>query len=195
MMLGLRGAAEKNFVNITFFAHSTSVDDERKVASGWNDPQLSELGKKQALSLNAVVKHRDYEVVYCSDLKRAAQTADIAFDIVAPVVTDKRLRECNYGDLNGKDMMRVSPFLLSRIERPYPNGESYRDVEKRVKAFLEDIARKHAGQSIAVISHQGPQLALEVLLKNANWERSIRDDWRSKSPAQWKAGWEYILKI
>ena len=38
-------------VKITFVSHSTTLDNEAKRASGWNDIPLSELGKQQALEL------------------------------------------------------------------------------------------------------------------------------------------------
>jgi broad specificity phosphatase PhoE len=193
--LGLRADAGKNFVDLTFFVNSSSSDEDKRIASGLGNPGLSDLGKKQAVALNGIVKNRDFEVVYCSDLRRAVETADIAFDVVAPIVTDIRLRECNFGDLNGAKSDRIEQLILAHIERPFPNGESLRDVEKRTRSFLEQIGKKHVGQRIAIMSHQGPQLALEVILKGTSWERAIMDDWRTKSPPQWRPGWDYRLLL
>jgi len=35
-------------VKMTYFVHSTTKDNEKEISSGWSDPELSELGKKQA---------------------------------------------------------------------------------------------------------------------------------------------------
>ncbi len=36
-----------------------------------------------------------------------------------------------------------------------------------------------------------PQLELEVISNNKTWEEAIGEDWRNKSPKEWKPGWEY----
>lgn len=38
-------------LEIVFETHSTSVDNERRIASGWLDPELSETGRQQAQRL------------------------------------------------------------------------------------------------------------------------------------------------
>jgi alpha-ribazole phosphatase/probable phosphoglycerate mutase len=133
--------------------------------------------------------HKHFDIVFCSDLKRAVDFAKLAFGNKYKIIQDKRLRECNYGDLTGK------PFkfnLKEYIDKPFPNGESYRDVEKRVADFLEFLKRKYEGKKVAIVAHQGPQLALDVLLKGKTWEQAIDKDWRKRKA--WQPGWEYILK-
>jgi broad specificity phosphatase PhoE len=34
-------------VNITYFVHGTTVENEKNASSGWSDVELSELGKTQ----------------------------------------------------------------------------------------------------------------------------------------------------
>jgi len=64
---------------ITYFVHSTSVDNEKQVLSGWSDSQLSKRGQFQADSLKNRLSNQHFESVYCSDLARARDTAQIAF--------------------------------------------------------------------------------------------------------------------
>ena len=56
--------------------------------------------------------------------------------------------------------------------------------------FLKEVSEKYGGQYIAIVAHQAPQLALEVLLKGKTWEQAIAEDWRRTK--SWQAGWEYI---
>jgi broad specificity phosphatase PhoE len=81
------------------------------------------------------------------------------------------------------------PRLVDYIEAPFPGGECYRDVERRVSAFLNDLRRRHEGASVAVVAHQAPQLAFEVLLAGKTWQQAIEQDWRSRGA--WQAGWVY----
>ena len=89
-------------IEIVFETHSTTTDNERWVASGWLDGQLSPLGRRQAKELGERREDDELVAVFCSDLGRAVETAQIAFGGRGlPIFHDWRLRECNYGMLNG----------------------------------------------------------------------------------------------
>lgn len=85
---------------ITYFVHSTTSDNENGVSSGWNDIDLSILGVQQSEALRKTLNDRNFDIIFCSDLKRARQTAEIAFSNHPNIVYDSRLRECNYGAMN-----------------------------------------------------------------------------------------------
>ncbi len=180
-------------VKITYFVHGTTTDNENGLSTGWNQGELSELGKEQSVKLRSLLSDKEFDVVFCSDLKRAVDTTNITFaNQQDKITTDKRLRECNYGNLNGKDEKIVKTDILKRVDDPFPNGESYRDVEKRMAEFLNELLDKFSGKSIAIVAHQAPQLALDVLLKGKTWEQAIQEDWRHTK--SWKPGWDYSLE-
>lgn len=104
---------------------------------------------------------------------------------------DARLRECNYGDYNGKASSIVEPMQEVNIMSAFPNGESYEGVKARIADFLEMLKRDYAGKNVAIVAHKAPQLALDVLLQGKTWEQAFVEDWR-KSKA-WKPGWSYEL--
>ena len=83
--------------------------------------------------------------------------------------------------------------MSNHIDKPFPNGESHKDVERIIRTFLEDIKQKFSGKKIAILAHQAPQLALDVILKNKTWKQAIKEDWRRKQPKEWKPGWTYYL--
>src|SRR3989344_4169845 len=187
-------------IKITDFAHGTTVDNEQHIASGWKDAELSELGAEQGKKLRELVKDRKFDVVFCSDTKRALETAQIAFEGQAPIITDARLRECNYGELNGGPSSVVEPMQENNFSRKFPGGESYDDVKTRIADFLKFLKANYDGKSVALVSHKAPQLALDVLLKNKTWEQALAEDWRKTPPTPrlrrtgWQPGWEYILE-
>ncbi len=182
----------KTQVDITYFVHGTSVDNEKGLASGWSDAELSELGKKQALELGQLMKGKKFDVVFSSDLKRAVGSAKLIFGDKIKIIQDNRLRECNLGDLTRERAERIESVILEHVDAPFPSGESLRDVERRIKSFLDDLLRQYAGKNVAIVGHRAPQLALDVLLRCKTWKRAIKEDWRYKK--QWRPGWKYRLK-
>lgn len=124
-------------IKITYFVHGTTVDNKRGIASGLNDIMLSELGVKQSQELRNQIKDTAFDVVFCSDLKRARESAQLAFSETAPIITDARLRECDYGEYNGTPAAVVEPIQEKMITEKFPGEESYEDVKVRVADFLE----------------------------------------------------------
>ena len=178
-------------VKITYFVHGTTIDNEKEISSGWKDVKLSELGIKQSKELPKQIGNKKFDVVFCSDLKRAVDSAEISFKGKFPIIKDKRLRECNYGDYNGKSSEIVESMQEKCITKRFPNGESYEDVKKRVNEFLIFLNKNYNGKHIAIIAHKAPQLALDVLIKKETWEEAFANDWRKRKA--WQSGWEYIL--
>jgi len=152
-------------INITYFVHGTTTDNEKEISSGWSDVELSDLGRKQSKDLAEKVKDRVFDFVFCSDLKRAIESAEIVFSKRIEIIQDKRWRECNYGDFNGKSSPIVEPMQEENITKKFPNGESYEDVKARIQDFLNFLKDNYEGKSVAILAHKAPQLALDVLLK------------------------------
>lgn len=179
-------------VKITYFVHGTTTDNEKDISSGWSDVELSELGIQQSIELWDKIKDKNFDVVFCSDLKRAVHSTELTFKDRIDIIQDKRLRECNYGDLNGKPSSIVEPLQEKSIETRMPNGESYEDIKKRMNDFLNFLKENYDEKHIAIVAHKGPQLALDVLLKGKTWQQAFDEDWRKTK--SWQPGWEYILK-
>ena len=182
---------ELPMIKITYFVHGTTLDNENHKSSGWNDAKLSDLGIIQSKDLTKLTVDKVFDAVFTSDLSRAIDSAHLAWGDTYPQYSDKRLRECNYGDLNGEDSDIVEPMQEKSINTPMPNGESYEDVKARVNDFLNSIREDFDGRHIAIVAHKAPQLALDVLLKGMTWDEAFANDWRKKKA--WQPGWEYEL--
>lgn len=179
-------------VHITYFVHGTTTDNEQHLSSGWKDAELSPLGVQQSIDLKEQTKDQKFDVVFCSDLKRAIESAKLAWDGMYPITADARIRECNYGELNGASSEVVEPMQEDEcIERPFPGGESYEDVKTRVADFLEFLKKNYDGKHVALVGHKAPQIALDVLLKGKTWKEALAEDWRKTK--SWKPGWSYTL--
>ncbi|MHB8903569.1 MAG: histidine phosphatase family protein [Patescibacteria group bacterium] len=179
-------------IKFIYFVHGTTIDNENNVSSGWADVNLSKLGIEQSIKLRDQTKDLKFNVVFCSDLKRAVDSAKLAFDGLAPIISDKRLRECNYGKYNANPSAIVEPMQEKSITDKFSGGESYEDVKNRVEDFLHYLKQNYEGKTVAIVAHKAPQFALDVLLKGKSWEEAFSEDWRKTG--SWKPGWKYILE-
>jgi len=172
-------------VQIVYETHSISLDNERGIATGWLPGALSPEGRRLARALGERRRDDGIACVFTSDLRRAVETAEIAFEGSAlEIRQDLRLRECNYGRLNGAPVGDLEPRVRF-VDTPFPEGESYRDCVERMDSFLRDIAREFDGQRVLVIAHSAQRWALRNLLEGEPLEQLV------DAPFEWQPGWEY----
>lgn len=179
-------------LKITYFVHSTTLDNEQHIATGWAQGKLSERGINQARNLGFKTKEKQFHLVFCSDLQRAIDSANCAFSDKYKIMHDPRLREVNYGKLNQHHESKFKQDKYWCIYNKFPNGESYKDVEERVSDFIEYLKTNFPDKHIAIVAHKASQFAFDVLLNNKTWEQAIDEDWRLEK--KWQPGWEYIIK-
>jgi len=148
-------------MKVYFLSHATSTDNEIGRASGWNDPPLSASGEAEAAALRDVFKDIRVDLVCCSDLQRAVDTAGNVFWEGMPVRADRRLRETDYGDLNGAPRDEVD--LAAHLTEPFPNGESVEQAIARVGECLAELRERHPRMAIAIVGHRATRYALELL--------------------------------
>jgi 2,3-bisphosphoglycerate-dependent phosphoglycerate mutase len=134
----------------------------------------------------------DAGVVFVSDLGRAMETAAIAFEGAAiPVLADWRLRECDYGQMNGMPAAELHAHRRAHLDDPYPGGESWRGALKRVNAFLDELAgplgERWAGHRVLIIGHVATKWALDCRLAGRRLEDLMDEDFA------WREGWDYEL--
>ncbi len=175
-------------VEIIYFVHGTTYDNADSKCSGWKQVDLNELGREQAINLGKDTDYK-FDVLYTSDLIRAINSANLAWPDITSI-QDKRLRECNYGDYDGKDKNLV--VYEEHIDKPFPNGESRKAVEKRMNEFIDYLKETYNNKKIGIVAHRAPQLALEVITKKISWEEVIEKDWRRQKA--WQPGWKYIIE-
>ncbi len=174
-------------MEIMYFVHGTTFDNAESKCSGWKQVELNELGKEQAIKLGKNTEY-EFDVIFTSDLVRAIDSSNLAWPKVDKIV-DARLRECNYGEYDGKEKDLI--VYEEHINNPFPNGESLKDVEKRISSFINYLKENFNDKRIGIVAHRAPQLAIEVITKKILWKEAIENDWR-KAKA-WQPGWKYII--
>lgn len=175
-------------LTVIYETHAITEDNENGIATGHLPGRLSARGREVAAELGARHRAPRPDAVFASDLQRAVETARIAFgDTDIPVHQDPRLRECDYGDLNGHPVAEVAALRAVCIDRPFPGGQSYNQVIEATREFLRDVAADHDGRRIVVIAHSANRWALQVLLGGARIEDLV------DAPFQWQPGWRFVL--
>ncbi len=176
-------------ITIVFETHSLSEDNERGIATGWLPGRLSAQGRDYAAEMGRRRHGDGISAVFTSDLRRAAETAQIAFgDTGIPVLYDWRLRECDFGERNGTSAAEIREDHERHIDQPYPGGESHRQAVRRAGALLSDLPTRWSGQRIMIIGHLATYRALEHVVNNVALEELMAAEfvWREE-------GWEYVL--
>jgi broad specificity phosphatase PhoE len=175
-------------IELVFETHSISTDNERGIASGWLDGALSRRGRELAHELGRRRSADGLAAVFISDLGRAVETAELAFGGSGlPIYRDARLRECNYGELNGLPADLVRSEQAAHLEEPFLDGESYADVVERVRSFLYDLAHAWDGSRVLVIGHSATRWSLDHLLDGVPLADVVG------APFVWQEGWEYTV--
>jgi len=147
-------------MQIVYSTHATSTDNVAGISSGHADPDLAPRGIEDCAERRARWAQRHFDLVVASDLLRSRRTAELVLeDRDTPLRIDPRLRECNYGDLNGAPRAEIDAIRASRVTEPYPGGESYEDVAIRTRSMLDDLAREHPDGELLLIG------AIEMALR------------------------------
>src|SRR4051794_20872735 len=125
---------------LIFETHATSLDNVAGLASGQFDAALSPRGESEARAMGERYEGVALAAVFASDLQRSYCTAELAFGGQGvPIFRDPRLRECDYGDLTRRSRTEVEGQRAEHVSIPFPGGESYEDIVRRMAEFIEEI--------------------------------------------------------
>ncbi len=134
--------------------------------------RLTEKGTVQAEKIAMALKKPGIDVIYSSPLKRAVETAKIISKATgAPVKTDKRLSEVEFGTFNGSPVGKYWEFFANDAERfvkAPPGGENLSDVKKRMIEFWKEIDSENSGKNILIVSHGDPIWVMEGAMSGLN---------------------------
>ena len=136
---------------ICLITHCEASHSVNKRVGGWFDSELTARGRQQAAALTNRIEKLGFDMqnlpVYSSDLKRAAETAQILTKETDTIpILDWRLREMSFGAHGGmnqakhnKIMIPVSPDGNRLDHRICDGAESRREVAKRITDFVNKI--------------------------------------------------------
>jgi broad specificity phosphatase PhoE len=143
----------------------TDWNSERRW-QGHADQPLNDVGRAQASELAELLAEQRIDAVYASDLSRAHETAEIiAARLGLPVTTDERLREVDVGDWSGRlwsEIEASDPTAVARLDtelKAWNGGESYEEMGARVVGAVLELAARHPGETLLIVTHGGSMRA------------------------------------
>ena len=148
---------------IYLLRHGALIGDSRERFIGQIDLPLADEGIRQAQALAQALRDKNIGVIYCSDLLRSEQTAEIiSRDASIPFETNGNLREISLGKWEGLSRSEIrSAFPEQYAARGndienyrVPGGESFADCHLRALAAWEEILNC-GSEGVAVVSHAG----------------------------------------
>ena len=139
--------------------HGEAEYDTPGIASD-SGGQLSQLGRAQARDLGESLLARRIAAVWCSDMARAVQTAEIAAGVLGlPVRVRAGLREFGVGGLAGRPITDLDvvfeKWVGGDLSASCPGAVTGEQVMARVRGELESIADTYRGATVLVVSHGG----------------------------------------
>jgi probable phosphoglycerate mutase len=139
--------------------------EKRSSGSGGDDPPLSDVGRHQVeLVARVLATGGRIDAVICSPLRRARETAQVVADRLGlPLREDDDWRECSFGAWDGLTMAEVRQswpdelvaWGASTSVAP-PGGESFDDVERRVRVARDRALSRHPRRRVLVVTHVTP---------------------------------------
>lgn len=153
------------------------------------DVSITENGKQQAIITGNRIKERfHFDQVYVSPFTRTMQTARLIigqFRYTPNLVEDERLREIDFGVLDGLTKRGIAHFQPAEHERRArigkyhhrpSGGENYPDVALRLRSFLGKLTRKAVGRSVLVVCHSVVVLVFRKLLERLSEQQVVTID-------------------
>lgn len=153
--------------------HPQSEDHVNEMVSSWTDWPLTDIGRARADAIGVALKSefgRGQFSVFCSDLSRAAETADIIGNYLgARPVPRTGLRDIHAGSATGKpqDWLQLHQLPaqdgVSTLDyRGLDDAESYRELLRRVNVVLDEILAL-PDENVLVVAHGETLSALYFL--------------------------------
>lgn len=183
--------------NLYLFRHGQTTYNRDKIFTGWSDPPLTALGRKQAEIIANLLKNIKFDIAYRTRLVRSIDTLKIVLKNhpeCKKIITDDRIIERNYGDLNTHlhqeiiDKYGQKQFDIWHRDYhiPPPNGESFDDVEVRVGEFITDLKKLYSRKDLNIaISAHGNSIRLF---------RKILENTTEKETTSWSIPYDQVFK-
>ncbi|MGV8169015.1 MAG: histidine phosphatase family protein [Candidatus Nanoarchaeia archaeon] len=141
--------------------HGETIENKKGIIQGHLPGRLSKKGKEQAGKLALRLKNEKFDIVYSSDLARAADTAKaiMKYHKGMPIIFSEEIREVHLGEAAGKKKKEID------WNKPIKGAEKYSELRKRAKKFLYKIHKKHKN-TVLIVGHDGINVALiSVIMK------------------------------
>ena len=132
---------------------------------GRTDIELNEVGIKQAKQTKEELKKVDIDLIICSPLKRAKQTAEIINEgRNIQIIFDNQIIERNFGEFEGKKI-KFDEFWDYNAHPRYQRAETIQEIISRISNFLDKIKKEYKDKNVLLVTHGGVSIAINCYFK------------------------------
>ena len=177
----------KKELKIYLFRHGQTTYNKNKIFTGWSESHLTPLGIKQAKIIAKKLKNKKFQVAFQTKLSRSKDTLKEVLKFhpeCKELIEANQMIERNYGDFNG---LKHNTIIKKYGEEQYehwhrgfgdraPKGESFADVEVRVKSFIKDLLKfmKKEQVSVAISAHGNSIRLFRKIMEHASREQTVK---------------------
>jgi len=139
-----------------------SADRERS----WSNAPILQEGAEEARKSAIRLKTEGIGVIYCSDLVRSCQTAEIIGDILGiEPKSSTKLRPWNMGSLTNKLQSQADPIIAAyarkKPDMAVPEGESFNNFKRRAFRGVAEAVGNYPDKTVLLVTH----LRIDSLLR------------------------------
>ncbi len=171
-------------VEVTLVRHGETTLNVANKGNGWTDDRLTDRGREQANAAAKKLKKEKFDVIVCSDLPRAKETAEIIAGELGLSITGTwlELRERNAGSWEGrpiaeilKEHPHIDPSFHTQSfhqDTPDGNAETLSQFLRRADNARRKILREFPGKRVLVVTHGGMIRALHAITQNLTFREA-----------------------
>ncbi len=177
---------KKEVYSIYLFRHGQTTFNQKGMFTGWTNARLTNTGKRDAHINSIRLKNKKFKVAFHTRLSRSKNTLKEVLKNhpeCKKLIEDDRMIERNYGKLNGFLHMTIvkkfSPKKYDEWHRGWdtrpPKGESFADVEKRVRSFIKYLKKfiKENKCNVAISAHGNSIRLFRKIMEGASRKEAV----------------------
>jgi alpha-ribazole phosphatase len=154
-------------MNLYLIRH-TKVNVKPRVCYGQTDVDVAETFLSEAESIKKQIGSTHFDRIYSSPLKRCKKLSEYLF--TDDIIFDDRLMELNFGNWEMQEWDKITDseyqeWMNNYIETPCLNGESFRELHKRVSSFIDNLDTKN-NKNVAIVAHGGTIRSILTYINN-----------------------------
>ena len=152
--------------------HGETDENAKKIIQGHLDNKLNEKGRAQAKEIGRKLKEKGkIDMVFCSPLQRCKETLEEILSecpIEGEIFMSNLIQERDFGEYTGMETNLIDWDEIYEDNKlnEEMGVENQSKLEKRIELFLEDLKLEEGKETVLIISHGGPIMAMINKLNN-----------------------------
>ncbi|MBM3206152.1 MAG: histidine phosphatase family protein [Candidatus Staskawiczbacteria bacterium] len=163
--------------------HGEALSNVKNICSSFPETfenPLTGLGIEMIRVASEDLIKKDIDLIFASDVLRTKQTAQIVAEkLNLSINFDKRLREIDFGEFNGKTVEESESYFQQeshRITQAFPEGENYEQLAERISNFLKSMEESYKGKNILIVTHGFFWWILKSTINGISLVEAIKQD-------------------